>query len=178
MRKTITSEQFQEAYGSLTATPDQLTDKQKDNRNVISKVGSKYSGLLTDDELKSCGLNALWRCLSYHEDGRGKKFTTSLWTFLEWEYRRELKKKKQKTVKTVSLSDHDFPLSVSNEDCLALKECIEMLDPDHKLLINQYYSENRTMEEIGRINGYSKEAARQKINKAVSQLRELYLKES
>ncbi len=173
MRKQVSSEEFLAAYGDLYATPDKLTQKQKDNRNVIRKVISKYNGLLTEEELNDCGLNALWRCLSYHEEGKGKKFTSSLWTFTHWECCRQLKKKSSDGIKAIPITDIDITQPF-NEETQHIKECLELLPSEYKSLLTQYFYDNRTMEEIGNLRGYSKEAARQKINKALRKLSEIY----
>ncbi len=171
MRKKVTNEQFEEAYG----TTDKLTKTQQDNRNIMRTVTSRYSALIPAEELHTCALQALWRCLSYHDDTKGQKFTTSLWRFTDWECKRELRRKHtKKNINTVSVFDFDIEEESESPTAESVRECVALLPAQHKELINQYYFENRTMEEIGRLHNYSKEAARQKIGKAVRRLQEIY----
>lgn len=182
MRKKVTNEDFVAAYGHLNTDPKQLTPTQRDNRNIMHSVTNKYSSVISLEDLHSCALKALWRCLGYHEDGHGQKFTTSLWRFTDWECKRELLKcnqerKKAKVISTEDITENfDIEGPDIKEDVQDLKECIKLLKHNDKELIQQYYFDRRTMEEIGSIHGYSKEAARQKISRAVSNLRKIFLR--
>lgn len=161
-RREVTSQEFEEAYANL------------DNVRVMRTVTNKYSKILSVDDLKSCALQGLWRCLAYHDDTK-QKFTTSLWRFTNWECRRELAKMRYKknSMYTQSLSNMDVEYK-PNPAIQDMMECMELLPDTDKNIIQQYYFERRTMEEIGQINRYSKEAARTKIKKAVKKLREIY----
>lgn len=154
----------------------------KDNEKIIKAVLSRYYTVIPADKLKTCGYDALWRCLGYHEPNRGNKFTTSLWRFTIWECRRTLKHiRKEQSLHTINISaietkeKFDIPMPVETDDIIHLRECINLLKHDDKQIIYEYYFERRTMEEIGKLHGYSKEAARQKINKAEIELRKRFI---
>lgn len=181
-QRFVTDEAFVKAYGYETTPPEQLTKEQQDNRNIMRTVINRYIGSLPADSLKKCALEGLWRCLKYHDYNQTKKkFTTNLWTFTDWECKRELRKlrKPEKAPRIVSMTDFkavfDIPGKEMPEDVTHIRECIELLPPAQRDLIKEYFFDNRTMEEIGALHKYSKEAARQKINKALAKLREMFL---
>ena len=51
-----------------------------------------------------------------------------------------------------------------------IPEILEFLSEKQKNIVIQRFYENRTLEEIGQSQGYSKEAARQNINKIIKKL--------
>jgi RNA polymerase sigma factor (sigma-70 family) len=164
-RRPVSNEEFNAA----------LADE--DNRKIIKKVLSSFIKVIPPEELEICGNEALWRCLGYHEQGKGNKLTTSLWRFTKWECLRMLKKiRRENNKRMVNLSTIEtkekleIPI-IENQDYGHLHECISLLSPLDRQLIQEYFFDRRTMHEIGKLHGYSKEAARQKINKAVNRLR-------
>ncbi len=167
MRRAVTDNEFEIAY------------KNRDNRKVIDSVTGKYCKVIDRDDLQSAGMMALWRCLGYHDDSYNQKFTTSLWRFTDWECKRVLRSKKNKP-QSMQLSAIDIDVAETNElseDSKFVRECVQLLPPTEKHILEMYYYENRTMEEIGKLNGYSKEAARQKINKSLKKLEEIFNRE-
>ncbi len=164
-KKKVTNDEFSRALAN------------SDNNNIIQSVLVRYNKLIPPDELHACGLEGLWRTLMYHQDNRGNKFTTSLWKFTDWECKRQLKKNKKKNSHyVVSLSNDKIDIAEEQENPTAqdMRECIAKLRPAYRSLIQEYYYNQKTMEEIGVEYGYSKESARQKINQALKDLRKLY----
>ena len=156
MRK-VTDEEFEKAYSN------------QDNRNIIETVTKKYAKTLSKDTQKSCGMYGLWRCIQNHDDKYGRKFTTSLFIHVDWECKRELSSMNKKALSSLGDQDENIPSPSSSGD---LSEMIESLPDNQKDIIKQRFCENRTLEEIGNNQGYSKEAARQNINKILSKLRD------
>jgi RNA polymerase sigma factor (sigma-70 family) len=162
-RRFVSNEEFEAAL------------RNTDNDKIIKKVLSQYINVLSKEDLHDCGLHGLWRCLGYHRDGMGKLFTTNLWWFVDNECKRILKKNSTKNVVSIC---NDIEAKNENEDLRNhLLECIDLLKPKYKQVLIQYYFEKRTMDEIGRLNNYSKETASQNIKKAMSRLREIYVKQ-
>jgi len=178
-RRAISDTEFNEALAN------------SDNANIIKAVTQRYCGVLSSDDLRACGLHALWRCLQYHDPSYGQKFTTSLHRFTDWECKRELRKqrggKTKRAVVIVPLYEQSVETLHENQDFLGnnlynplneelehVRERMGQLPFDwQRQVVEQYYFKHMTMEQIGRANGYSKEAARQKINKALTCLRRL-----
>lgn len=162
MKKIITSQEFETAYKNL------------EYKRLIGKAVRRYNKVLDYDERLVAGLTALQKCLESHDDSYGQKFTTSLWRFCDWECRRILKSKKNHQ-KNVSLFHFSELLQDEgpSEETLMVRECVSLLDEPNRKIINQYYFDNLTMEEIGKINGYSRETARKNINKSVDKLKNI-----
>jgi RNA polymerase sigma factor (sigma-70 family) len=159
-RKEVSSEEIKNAL------------KIDDNIKVINGLKRKYAQVLDVDDFESAAMIGLWKTLGYHEEGRGQKFTSSLWLFVSWECRRLLRAKKA-NVKFVQMSSMGIDVPEKNgldERCQKVKEYVELLSEKDKKVLKQYYYDNHTMEEIGNLNGYTKEAARQKINKGIKNL--------
>ena len=156
--KHVTDEEFETAYNN------------QDNKNIIKAVTKKYSGRLSEDIQTSCGLHGLWRCIQSHDDSYGRKFTTSLFIHVDWECKRELTSLNKK--KTGCLGDLDEDVACPTSS-VPRSEILDSLPEKQKEIMYQRFYENRTLEEIGKKQGYSKEAARQNINKIIAKLREI-----
>ena len=155
--KDVSDDQFEKEYSK------------QDNKNIIKAETKKYSGQLSQDAQKRCGMHALWRCIQNHDDSYGRKFTTSLFIHVDWECKREINSLNKKPISLLGECDDDV---VSPEPSGQMSEMLECLPEKQKEIIYQRFYENRTLEEIGKKQGYSKEAARQNINKILSKLRE------
>lgn len=165
LKKTISNEEYERAYNN------------KDNRKIINKVTSRYVKQLDSHDRQSCGLIALWRCLENHQDIYKQKFTSSLWRFVHWECRRELRKKnRKKQLQYVLVPELDY-VAQKNTDETNVQECIMSLGEQHREMLKDYFYENKTMQEIADSRGFSKETARQKINKAIKQFTLIYNKD-
>ena len=155
--KDVSNEEFEKAY------------KDPNNKNIIKTVTKKYSGQLSQDCQKSCGMHGLWRCIQNHDDKYGRKFTTSLFIHVDWECKREIGQIKRKQMPCLGECDSEIE-SMNREEMSS--EILEPLTEKQREIMYQRFYENRTLEEIGKKQGYSKEAARQNINKILSKLRE------
>jgi len=192
-RRAVSDAEFERALYGVAGDEASLRAA-ADNRNVIKGVLRKYGKQLAKDDLHTCGLNALWRTLQYHQDKYNQKFTTSLHRFTDWECKRELRKKRggRGRVKPVEVpyadmlniaardnSNSSFRIGgcdPADDDLRHVTECIDLLDDDlQREVIRAYYFEHLTMEQIGKRNGYSKETARKNLRAAVDALRELAL---
>jgi len=153
----------------------------KDNENVIKSITRKFLGQLTADEAHACGLKGLWRALQYYREEFKQKFTTSLYRFVVWECNREVKRvmgagKSRPHQLLENDADYnklavDSIKTFGSDDIEHVMVRMESLHPEHKRVVQQYFLQNLTMEQIGQANGYSKETARQKLNHAVVALR-------
>ncbi len=185
-RRTVTNEEFKlHYYGGDT---EESKKSASDNRNVLKSVVNRYRQL-NQDERRCCAMKAMWKCLASHEWGR-QKLTTSLFRFANWECLNELRLRKSQSDSRLTLSE--LPLvqrhvSIETqdgppEDCEDAHGRLEMIrehmarlpEKWQRTVIQQYYFENLTHEEIGfRNGGYSKEKARLRLEDAMLQLRDL-----
>tara|TARA_R110000824_G_scaffold268532_3_gene457163 strand:+ start:285 stop:779 length:495 start_codon:yes stop_codon:yes gene_type:complete len=155
--KKVTDEEFEKAYSN------------QDNKNIIKAAAKKYSSKLSKDAQKTCGMHGLWRCIQNHDDKYGRKFTTSLFIHVDWECKRELGILTRKPLSFLGEHDEEIPSPAISGEAL---DILDTLTEKQKEIMYQRFYENRTLEEIGKKQGYSKEAARQNINKILSKLRE------
>lgn len=160
--------------------------KDPENVGIIKGVLFTYRSLLSLDELKSLGMVALWRCLQKHNPQFGQKFTTSLFRFVHWECKRELRKKfgkRKRLLLDFGPLTEDYPApepvippsveeGVSTED---VKEAMKCLPEPHRKLISQHYILGKSYEYIGMLHGCSKETARQRVDLAMNSLRQICL---
>lgn len=153
--RTVTDQQFETAY------------KNQDNKNIIRSVTNGYSGQLSKDEQGVCGMYGLWRCLQNHDERYGRKFTTSLFIHVDWECKRELSRINKKRMTPLGEQAENIEATIESSD---IPEILEFLSEKQKNIVIQRFYENRTLEEIGQSQGYSKEAARQNINKIIKKL--------
>jgi RNA polymerase sigma factor (sigma-70 family) len=161
MRK-ITNDEYNLAYNNL------------EYKKVMYRVTFRYRKVLDEDERKTAAMLGLKRTLESHDESFGQKFTTSLWRFCDWECKRLLKSKQsfnKNSSKTKSLSYLDKIAVDKTEDTIDVRDCLDKLPSEYRDILKQYYFEQQTMEEIGKINGYSRETARKIINKGLENLR-------
>jgi RNA polymerase sigma factor (sigma-70 family) len=153
LKKQVTDEEFETAYTN------------RDNKGIIRAVTKRYSKTLSPDEQERCGMHGLWRCIQSHNPKYGRKFTTSLFVHVDWECKREIAYINKKP--SVQLGSLDQEVS-DTPPSMALDDIMDGLPEQEKNIIYQRFYENRTLAEIGKSQGYSKEAARQNINKIIS----------
>lgn len=181
-RRAVSDEEFEAARRGRPGD-EASQSAARDNRNVVGAVLRKYRDVIPGEELEACGLHAFWRALQYHRPEFGQKFTTSLHRFAEWVCRREAQRHRGPG----RPGNAPRPLSLSAGGCDAAdprwgearerarfaRECLGLLPPGwRRRVLEQYYCEGLTMSEVGACHGLSKEAARQRIRKALRELRE------
>jgi len=158
MDKTVTDADFDRYYSDVN------------NRNIIFSVCSRFSNTLSTDILESCGMVGLWKCIKSHDSSYNRKFTSSLYTFVKWECLRELNNHKRQSFFIQTSDPVEAGFEEKSDEIL---EYVEMLPLEQQVVIQLKFYENCTLDEIGTKRGYTKEAARQYVNKGVARLGEL-----
>lgn len=182
-RRFVSNEEYEAAW------------KNEDNRNMIRSETLAYAKQLDENSLDSCGMQGLWKALQYHRNDKGQKFTTSLWRFIHWECQRELRRvnrqkaRERRLENDISeLPESSLPLDVRcrtpgkfgpdndakdrSDNLSHIRDCMQKLPLKVRRVVYQHFFENRTMDEIGMANGYSKETARSRLAQGVSLLKE------
>src|SRR5262245_45103905 len=129
----------------------------RDNQNIIKGVTSRYKKQLDADDLYTCGLNALWRALQSHDPAYEQKFTTTLFRFVHWECRRELRSRRgwvaSRSRPLADEDDHHGHFKQSDathrENVEIMRQCMDALLPEHRHAVEQYFRREWTVEEIG-----------------------------
>jgi RNA polymerase sigma factor (sigma-70 family) len=175
-RRHVTDEEFREHYFGNPNDPQSMK-RVRDNQRVMGAVFRRYSHLIDQDELERCGMEATWEALRYHDPRFKQRFTTSLHRFAKWVCQRETRKRHDRYAQLKVRLKGDLDVAVPEnsvlEDIQHIRECMKQLPPEDQRLIEQRYFNEMTVDEMGQANGYSRETARHKSNKAMESLREV-----
>jgi len=132
--------------------------KNIDYKKIMDKVCSKYNRFVDADELSSLRMNTLWECLKKFDTSRNVKFTSYLYQQLTYAIKNHLKKKKREFT--------NIPFDVAKDPIENVNVILIDFPDEYRNLLRQKYISRMTMTEIGLANGYSRETARRKVNKA------------
>ena len=130
-----------------------------DYKKIMDKVCSKYNRFVDADDLSSLRMLTLWDCLKKFDTSRNVKFTSYLFQQLTYAIKNHLKKKKREFT--------NIPFDVAKEPIENVNVILIDFPPEYRNLLKQKYISRMTMTEIGLANGYSRETARRKVNKAI-----------
>lgn len=132
----------------------------------MGRATSKYRNSLNLDELHTCKLLGLWNCLKTY-DKKQSKFTTYLFNYVTWECKKILKERiatHKKDLKIRRAFSNRFEYD-HNKMLFELNDSLDKLDEKDRKLYDEYFVANKSLREIGKMNGYSKETARRNINR-------------
>ena len=133
--------------------------KNIDYKKIMDKVCSKYNRFVDADELSSLRMLTLWDCLKKFDTSRNVKFTSYLYQQLTYAIKNFLKKKKREFT--------NIPFDVAKDPAENINVILIDFPMEYRNLLKQKYISRMTMTEIGLANGYSRETARRKVNKAI-----------
>lgn len=160
MIKNVTSEDFDNAIADVN------------NLKIIKSVCSRYRDKLSEDILKACGLRALWQCLKSHDDTYGRKFTSSLYQFVHWRCKDQVRKRQ--TNGHLELTGDVVDDSLPVLDVLIVREYLEILPENYKKVVYGKFFESKSCAEMGREMGCSRENVRQLLDRALERLRTIH----
>jgi len=133
--------------------------KNIDYKKIMDKVCSKYNRFVDADDLSSLRMLTLWDCLKKFDTSRNVKFTSYLFQQLTYAIKNHLKKKKREFT--------NIPFDVAKDPIENVNVILIDFPSEYRNLLKQKYISRMTMTEIGLANGYSRETARRKVNKAI-----------
>lgn len=165
-RRKISDEEYKQAYYN------------QDNIGILNNVSNKFLGQLDNDTIEECKDKSLWRALQYHNNKHesGQKFTTSLYRFAMWEFLREVDKIKP-SPQMLNIDSYDNIPSGCDDggfNNVVLKDCISKLSNEHRELIQYKFFDNMTLNEIADKVSRSRETVRNRLERAIVALREVY----
>jgi RNA polymerase sigma factor (sigma-70 family) len=146
-------------------------------RKILIKVcNQNLKNVCSKDEINSLMMNTLWNCLQKYNKTKNTKFSSYLYRSIQNNTRR-IYKSKAREFNNVSIIDNFHSiLTTSDAD---KKEARDILDSVkdinselYEVLIQKYFY-GMTNKEIGEKNGYTKEAARKKLKKALDLCRKI-----
>ncbi len=165
MNQKISNKEFEEAYKDTT------------NNKIIRKAMKKYIQYMPKEEIKNCGMIALWKSLKKFNPEKNMKFTSFLYRMVCFECMGFIgKDKKIRTYKTKErldpkpIDELSLPyMSGTNYD--EFDDMISVLPKKLAKIVKLRIVYNMSFEEIGRINKFSHETARRKLKLAYSKLK-------
>lgn len=161
----MTDEVYEQAYNNL------------DNQRIMLAASSSFVNSLTEEGRAEQMRIALFRCLRNFDPSQGRKFTTSLYQYTRWACLnavRERKRIKRKSIDSIETHpEPPAPINPNQDDIDHVMECMSFLDPKDRSIIHQYYLQNMTLDEIGRFNAYTRQAAFQNLTKATKRLQRI-----
>lgn len=136
--------------------------KSIDIQNIMNKVASRYRNAIDFDDIESIKMQTLWKCIDKYDPNRGTKFTSYLYQQITFAFKNKLKKKRVE-FNSGSLEKVD----IKNKSRMDVLDILIGLDPEMRDILNKRFYYNMTMVEIGQSNGYSRETARRRLEKAI-----------
>lgn len=165
-KKSVSNEEFNAAYANL------------DNIRIINSVCRRFRYSISSDELQQCGRIGLLNCLKSYNPSFGKPFTSLLYTAVLCVCRNALRDKKAVATKQPLSFFTTGELCTKphhrQDDLEHLRECMTKLLPADREILHNYYIANMTLKEIGKLNSYTGEAARQRLAKATDRLKLIF----
>lgn len=141
---------------------------ERDIIKISRKASATFFGILSEDEIETCILNALWKAIQKYDINSKCKFTTYLYNGVIMECLTQ----KKFNAHNPTLRIYENIISANNKDI----EKIDMLDElntcceDPDLIFDRFYN-NMTVKEIALSRGVCSETIRVKINKNLGKLR-------
>jgi len=145
-----------------------------DVAKILKKASSSFRYSLSQDEMETCCINALWKAIDKYSNDFRCKFTTYLYRGVVMECLTQRKFNKDK----ISFGGR---LHSNIQDDKDHYEPVDMLDEinfaceDPSLILDRYYK-NMSIKEIAQNRGVCGETIRIKINKNLKKLRSSLLK--
>lgn len=131
---------------------------------ISRSVARKYKSLIDSSELNQIVNIAIWKALSCYNGKKKTSFISYVYKYVMWECKSHLRLK-YKEDKTVEYTEKCVNYNTDFFDI------IEDLCDTEANMIKQRFLQNMTYREIGEVNGFSREVARNKIDKILYKLK-------
>jgi len=131
--------------------------------NIMNKAAGSFRRQLSEDEVYTCQINALWKAIVNYDPNKAAKFTTYLYSGVRIECIREVKfkQKKHQPLHSNIADERDHFLLVDIMD--EINNC-----QDKNLILDRMSS--MTIKEIAEKYDCNRETVRRKIKKTTEQL--------
>jgi DNA-directed RNA polymerase specialized sigma24 family protein len=134
--------------------------KDKELEGIMNKAASGFNKQLSEDELYTCKINALWKSLKNWDEDKNSKFTTYLYNGVKFECIREVKFKKKDYGRGGKELEYVFSSGNYHVGEVDMLDEIEAL-PDAEIMLDR--AKNYTIKEISDIHNINRETIRRKI---------------
>lgn len=137
--------------------------------SIMRMIENKYKNYIDPDDISSISLTTLWKCTEKYDPSRKAKFTSYLYQQLVYAFKNQLKQESKKFQYATENIEKSFDNYSKEEVEIILSSVPEWVAS----IMRQRFISNNTIQEIADINGYSRETARRRINKALKTCRDL-----
>lgn len=138
-----------------------------DITKLMNSACKSFKNELDCDEIYTCKINALWKCMKNYNPNKNTKFTTYLYQGIYIECLKELKFK-QKSRRCNGKLHENIPKH--NSDILMVDILDEVDNEEDKNLLIDKIS-NLTIKEMSEKRTYSRETARKKVKKITDKIK-------
>lgn len=140
----------------------------EDYQKIMGKASSKFSYILSKDELESCKIEAMWKALAGYDKSRGTKFTSYLYRGVYLECKTH--------VKFIMGGRRDAVLchpNIGKEDktFLMIEIRDELSNMENGGIISDYYFDGLSLGEMSEKYGVSKQTIGIRKKKALNLLK-------
>lgn len=164
----------------LSNIMEQIENKESDPKltkgdleRIASKASYSFLGVLSEQEIESCILNAYWKAASKFSSGKNTKFTTFFYKGVLMEC---LTQKKFNLNKPTYRIYENIAFKNNQEiEKIDMIDEIETHCDDPDLMMDRFY-QNMSVREIAKSRGVSGETIRIKIKKNLAKLRSKMIK--
>jgi len=132
-------------------------------QGIMNKAASTFTRQLTQDEIYTCKINALWKSLTHWDSTRKTKFSTYLFNGVKYECIREVKFKRKD--KAVSGKDLDKTVASKDNHTAEIDLYDEIDNLPHAELIKDR-AKSFTINEIAQRHDINRESTRRRIKKS------------
>lgn len=132
---------------------------------IMNKASKRFKNQLDKDTIKTCQLNALWKCFVNHDPAKGAKFTTYLYNGVFIECMKEIKFHQKSAKNTGKLHDN----IQDNSNPYLLIDILDELDDEEKMIFLDRMS-NMTIAEMAQKYMKNRESTRRKIHKTIQKI--------
>ena len=132
-------------------------------QGIMNKAASTFTRQLTQDEIYTCKINALWKSLTHWDSTRKTKFSTYLFNGVKYECIREVKFKK--TDKAIGGKDLDKTVASPDNHTAEIDLYDEINNLPHAELIKDR-AKSFTINEIAQRHDINRESTRRRIKKS------------
>jgi RNA polymerase sigma factor (sigma-70 family) len=144
---------------------------------IIRSVSGRYSKAIDEHDLYSIAMFILMRCVERYDPTKGAKFTSYFYQQLSYAYKNELKKKRfEFSTDSSVLANAIEERRRSNLDEESRKDVrivLESMPEDMRKIMQQKFYHEMSFKQIAEENGYSRETARRRFQKAVKMFKKI-----
>jgi len=145
----------------------------QEHLELITNVARQYNNVLSPETLVAAGDIALWRCLQNFDPQFGQRVASSLYRFIHWECLRAIQEHKRYSNISITGDVESDDESVATQ--MMLDDYLSLLSQMERRIVEARFLENKTLAEIGAVEGYSKQGIKDIVKRSMDVMSEAAL---